>query len=184
MLGLDLSAARLADEERPVRRALVVLPPRHMTAAPRHRQSRSARLRGQLRPSDDRLAPIAGRGHSPAHHPPADHLSASPRAGRSPARHRRRASPRRHASLHLMALELRRRRAGRQSSGRPGGRCSAPSESVRPRVLLPPPPPLSTRCPCVVRVALCMCMSYVCGLLYVTLEPLSMISRPVLGFGW
>ena len=28
MLGLDLSAARLADEERPVRRALVVLPPR------------------------------------------------------------------------------------------------------------------------------------------------------------
>ena len=53
MLGLDLSAARLADEERPVRRALVVLPPRHMTAAPRHRQSRSARLRGQLRPSDD-----------------------------------------------------------------------------------------------------------------------------------
>ena len=56
MLGLDLSAARLADEERPVRRALVVLPPRHMTAALRHRQSRSARLRGQLRPSDDRLA--------------------------------------------------------------------------------------------------------------------------------
>ena len=99
LLGLDLSAARLADEERPVRRALVVLPPRHMTAALRHRQSRSARLRGQLRPSDDRLAPIAGRGHSPAHHPPADHLSASPRAGRSPARHRRRASPRRHASL-------------------------------------------------------------------------------------
>ena len=48
--------ARLADEERPVRRALVVLPPRHMTAALRHRQSRSARLRGQLRPSDDRLA--------------------------------------------------------------------------------------------------------------------------------
>ena len=46
--------ARLADEERPVR-ALVVLPPRHMTAALRHRQSRSARLRGQLRPSDDRL---------------------------------------------------------------------------------------------------------------------------------
>ena len=31
-------------------------------------------------------------------------------------------------------------RSGRQSSGRPGGRCSAPSESVRPRVLLPPPP--------------------------------------------
>ena len=28
-----------------------------------------------------------------------------------------------------------------QSSGRPGGRCSAPSESVRPRVPLPPPPP-------------------------------------------
>mmetsp|Transcript_37883 Transcript_37883/g.125552 ORF Transcript_37883/g.125552 Transcript_37883/m.125552 type:complete len:164 (+) Transcript_37883:57-548(+) len=45
----------MADEERPVQRALVVLPPRHMTAAPRHRQSRSARLRGQQRPSDDRL---------------------------------------------------------------------------------------------------------------------------------
>ena len=45
---------------------------------------------------------------------------------------------------HLTALELRRQtaRSGRQSSGRPGGRCSAPSESVRPRVLLPPPPPL------------------------------------------
>ena len=106
MLGLDLSAARLADEERPVRRALVVLPPRHMTAALRHRQSRSARLRGQLRPSDDRLAPIAGRGHSPAHHPPADHLSASLRAGRSPARHRRRASPRRHACPHLASRAL------------------------------------------------------------------------------
>ena len=61
-------------------------------------------------------------------------------------------------------------RSGRQSSGRPGGRCSAPSESVRPRVLLPPPPPRSTRCPCVVRVALCMCMSYVCGLICHTLS--------------
>ena len=28
-----------------------------------------------------------------------------------------------------------------RSSGRPGGRCSAPSEPVRPRVPLPPPPP-------------------------------------------
>ena len=145
--GLHLSAARLADEERPVRRALVVLPPRHMTAAPRHRQSRSARLRGQQRgrATNGSSSPIAGRGHSPAHHPPADHLSASPRAGRSPARHHRRAPPRRHASLHLTALELRpaqTARSGRQSSGRPGGRCSAPSESVRPRVPLPPPPPL------------------------------------------
>jgi hypothetical protein len=184
MLGLDLSAARLADEERPVRRALVVLPPRHMTAALRHRQSRSARLRGQLRPSDDRLAPIAGRGHSPAHHPPADHLSASPRAGRSPARHRRRASPRRHASSHLTALELRRQtaRSGRQSSGRPGGRCSAPSESVRPRVLLPPPPPLHPVPVC--RESCFVYVYVVCVWTYVTLEPLCMISRPVLGFGW
>ena len=197
-----------------------------MTAALRHRQSRSARLRGQLRPSDDRLAPIAGRGHSPTHHPPADHLSASPRAGRSPARHRRRASPRRHASLRLTALELRRsarswqteqrpprrsllrpvrtrpparaaaaaaavtasparhrrrasprrhaslrltalelrrRRArGRRSSGRPGGRCSAPSESVRPRVLLPPPPPLH---PVPVCRESCFVHVYGCGLI-------------------
>ena len=109
--GLDLSAARLADEERAVRRALVVLPPRHMTAASRHQQSRSARLRGQLRPSDDRLVSDRWARSLSGHHPPPDHLSASPRAGRSPARHRRRASPRRHASLHLTALELRRRRA-------------------------------------------------------------------------
>ena len=31
-----LECRSMADEERPVRRALVVLPPRHMTAAPRH----------------------------------------------------------------------------------------------------------------------------------------------------
>ena len=101
-----VSAVRLADEERPVRRALVVLPPRNMTAASRHRQSRSAR---------------------------------------------------RHASLRLTALELRRRRArGRRSSGRPGGRCSAPSEPVRPRVPLPPPPPLHPIPVCRESNALCM----------------------------
>ena len=57
-------------------------------------------------------------------------------------------------------------RSGRQSSGRPGGRCSAPSESVRPRVLLPPPPPLHPvpvcRESCFVYVYV---MSYVCGLM-------------------
>ena len=159
--GLHLSAARLADEERPVRRALVVLPPRHMTAAPRHRQSRSARLRGQQRgrATNGSSSPIAGRGHSPAHHPPADHLSASPRAGRSPARHRRRAPPRRHASLHLTALEL--RRDGRR-------RALADRAAAAQAVAAPPRPNpsaracrcrrrrRSTRCPSVVRVMLCV----------------------------
>ena len=145
MLGLDLSAARLADEERPVRRALVVLPPRHMTAAPRHQQSRSARLRGQLRPSDDRL--VSDRwarslsGPSPACRSPVRLAARGPLAC-SPPPPRVPAPPR--FPVHLTALELRRQtaRSGRQSSGRPGGRCSAPSESVRPRVPLPPPPPL------------------------------------------
>ena len=73
-------------------------------------------------------------------------------------RHHRRVSPRRHASLHLTALELRKQtaRSGRQSSGRPGGRCSAPSEPVRPRVPLPPPPPLHPIPVCRESNALCM----------------------------
>ena len=68
MLGLDLSAARLADEERPVRRALVVLPPRHMTAAP----DTNSRAPHAFEVSFGRAtiigssSPIAGRGHSPA----------------------------------------------------------------------------------------------------------------------
>ena len=157
LLRAHLSAARLADEERPVRRAFVVLPPRHMTAAPRHRQSRSARLRGQLRPSDDRLAPIAGRGHSPAHHPPADHLSASPRAGRSPARHRRRASPRRHASLHLTALRRRRALADRAAAAQAVAAPPRPSPSAR--ACHCRRRRRSTRSPCVVRV---YCLSEKC----------------------
>ena len=125
-----------------------------MTAAPRHRQSRSARLRGQLRPSDDRLAPIAGRGHSPAHHPPADHLSASPRAGRSPARHRRRASPRRHASLHLTALRRRRALADRAAAAQAVAAPPRPSPSAR--ACHCRRRRRSTRSPCVVRVMLCV----------------------------
>ena len=156
-----LPSARLADEERPVRRALVVLPPRHMTAALRPRQSRSARLRGQLRPSDDRLAPIAGRGHSPAHHPPADHLSASPRAGRSPARHRRRASPRRHASLHLTALELRRRRALADRAAAAQAVAAPPRPNPSARACRCRRRRRSTRCPCVVSES---CFVYVYGL--------------------
>ena len=180
MLGLDLSAARLADEERPVRRALVVLPPRHMTAALRHRQSRSARLRGQLRPSDDRLASDRWArslsGPSPACRSPVRLAARGPLAC-SPPPPRVPAPPR--FPVHLTALELRRQtaRSGRQSSGRPGGRCSAPSESVRPRVLLPPPPPLHPvpvcRESCFVHVCMCrMCVwafmshlsLYLCGL--------------------
>ena len=44
----------------------------------------------------------------------------------------------------------------RRSSGRPGGHCSAPSESARPRVPLPPAPPLHTLPVCRERYALCM----------------------------
>ena len=161
--------ARLADEERPVRRALVVLPPRHMTAALRHRQSRSARLRGQLRPSDDRLV-FSDRwarslsGPSPACRSPVRLAARGPLAC-SPPPPRVPAPPR--FPVHLTALELRRQtaRSGRQSSGRLGGRCSAPSESVRPRVLLPPPPPLhpvavcreSLLCACVCRMCVDLC---------------------------
>ena len=112
MLGLDLSAARLADEERPVRRALVVLPPRHMTAAPRHRQSRSARLRGQLRPSDDRLASDRWArslcGPSPACRSPVRLAARGPLAC-SPPPPRFPAPPR--FPVHLTALELRRQTA-------------------------------------------------------------------------
>ena len=72
---------------------------RHMTAAPRQQQSRSARLRGQLRPSDDRL--VSDRwarslsGPSPACRSPVRLAARGPLA----CSHRRRASRRRHASL-------------------------------------------------------------------------------------
>ena len=175
-------SARLADEERPVRRALVVLPPRHMTAALRHRQSRSARLRGQLRPSDDRL--VSDRwarslsGPSPACRSPVRLAARGPLAC-SPPPPRFPAPPR--FPVHLTALELRSpqtARSGRQSSGRPGGRCSAPSESVRPRVLLPPPPPLHPVPVC--RESCFVYVYVVCVWTYVTLEPLSSVydSRP------
>ena len=121
MLGLDLSAARLADEERPVRRALVVLPPRHMTAALRHRQSRSARLRGQLRPSDDRLV-FSDRwarslsGPSPACRSPVRLAARGPLAC-SPPPPRFPAPPR--FPVHLTALELRTDGALWQTEQRP-----------------------------------------------------------------
>ena len=159
---------RLADEERPVQRALVVLPPRHMTAAPRHQQSRSARLRGQLRPSDDRL--FSDRwarslsGPSPACRSPVRLAARGPLAC-SPPPPRVPAPPRFPAPDGARAAQT--ARSGRQSSGRPGGRCSAPSESVRPRVLLPPPPPLHP-----VPVCRESCFVYV-YVVYVTLEPLS-----------
>ena len=52
-------------------------------------------------------------------------------------------------------------RSGRQSSGRPGGRCSASSKSVRPRVPLPPPPPLLHPIP-VCRESCIVCVYVVC----------------------
>ena len=120
MLGLDLSAARLPDEERPVRRALVVLPPRHMTAALRHRQSRSARLRGQQRPSDDRLASDRWArslsGPSPACRSPVRLAARGPLAC-SPPPPRVPAPPR--FPVHLTALELRTDGALRQTKQRP-----------------------------------------------------------------
>ena len=76
-----------------------------------------------------------------------------------------------HASLHLTALELRRRRALADRACRPGGRCSAPSESVRPRVLLPPPPPLHQTPVC--RES-CFVHVYGCGLIPCQLSHLSL----------
>ena len=184
MLGLDLSAARLADEERPVRRALVVLPPRHMTAAPRHQQSRSARLRGQLRPSDDHRLVFSDRwarslsGPSPACRSPVRLAARGPLAC-SPPPPRVPAPPR--FPVHLTALRRRRALADRAAAAQAVAAPPRPNPSAR--ACCCRRRRRSTRCPCVVRVALCMCMSCVCGLI-VTLEPLSMISRPVLGFGW
>ena len=134
MLGLDLSAARLADEERPVRRALVVLPPRHMTAALRHRQSRSARLRGQLRPSDDRLV-FSDRwarslsGPSPACRSPVRLAARGPLAC-SPPPPRVPAPPR--FPVHLTALELRTDGALWQTEQRPLGRLLLRPVRIRP----------------------------------------------------
>ena len=131
--GLDLSAARLADEERPVRRALVVLPPRHMTAAPRHRQSRSARLRGQQRPSDDRL--VSDRwarslsGPSPACRSPVRLAARGPLAC-SPPPPRVPAPPR--FPVHLTALELRTDGALRQTEQRPPRRSLLRPVRIRP----------------------------------------------------
>ena len=133
MLGLDLSAARLADEERPVRRALVVLPPRHMTAALRHRQSRSARLRGQLRPSDDRLASDRWArslsGPSPACRSPVRLAARGPLAC-SPPPPRFPAPPR--FPVHLTALELRTDGALRQTEQRPPRRSLLRPVRIRP----------------------------------------------------
>ena len=84
-----------------------------MTAALRHRQSRSARLRGQLRPSDDRLV-FSDRwarslsGPSPACRSPVRLAARGPLAC-SPPPPRVPAPPR--FPVHLTALELRRRRA-------------------------------------------------------------------------
>ena len=131
--GLDLSAARLADEERPVRRALVVLPPRHMTAAPRHRQSRSARLRGQQRPSDDRLASDRWArslcGPSPACRSPVRLAARGPLAC-SPPPPRFPAPPR--FPVHLTALELRTDGALRQTEQRPPRRSLLRPVRIRP----------------------------------------------------
>ena len=133
MLGLDLSAARLADEERPVRRALVVLPPRHMTAALRHRQSRSARLRGQQRPSDDRLASDRWArslsGPSPACRSPVRLAARGPLACSPPPPHVP-APPR--FIVHLTALELRTDGALRQTEQRPPRRSLLRPVRVRP----------------------------------------------------
>ena len=164
MLGLDLSAARLADEERPVRRALVVLPPRHMTAALRHRQSRSARLRGQQRPSDDRLASDRWArslcGPSPACRSPVRLAARGPLAC-SPPPPRVPAPPR--FPVHLTALRRRRALADRAAAAQAVAAPPRPNPSAR--ACCCRRRRRSTRCPCVVRVALCMCMSYVCGLM-------------------
>ena len=178
----DLPSARLADEERPVRRALVVLPPRHMTAAPRHRQSRSARLRGQLRPSDDRLASDRWArslsGPSPACRSPVRLAARGPLAC-SPPPPRVPAPPR--FPVHLTALRRRRALADRAAAAQAVAAPPRPNPSAR--ACCCRRRRRSTRLPCVVRVS--FVHVYVeCVWTYVTLEPLSMISRPVLGFGW
>ena len=158
-------------KERPVRRALVVLPPRHMTAALRHRQSRSARLRGQLRPSDDRL--VSDRwarslsGPSPACRSPVRLAARGPLAC-SPPPPRVPAPPR--FPVHLTALRRRRAQADRAAAAQAVAAPARPNPSAR--ACCCRRRRRSTRCPCVVRVALCMCMGVD---LYVTLEPLPMI---------
>ena len=126
-------SARLVDEERPVRRALVVLPPRHMTAALRHRQSRSARLRGQLRPSDDRLASDRWArslsGPSPACRSPVRLAARGPLAC-SPPPPRVPAPPR--FPVHLTALELRTDGALWQTEQRPPRRSLLRPVRIRP----------------------------------------------------
>ena len=156
--------ARLADEERPVRRALVVLPPRHMTAAPRHRQSRSARLRGQLRPSDDRLASNRWArslsGPSPACRSPVRLAARGPLAC-SPPPPRVPAPPR--FPVHLTAL--RRRRALADTAAAAQAVAAPPRPNPSARACCCRRRRRSTRCPCAVRVALCMCHVYGCGLI-------------------
>jgi len=185
MLGLDLSAARLADEERPVRRALVVLPPRHMTAAPRHRQSRSARLRGQQRPSDNRLASDRWArslsGPSPACRSPVRLAARGPLAC-SPPPPRFPALPRFPAPDGARAAQTAR---SWQTEQRPPSCADGAlwQRAAAAQAVAAPPSPnpsaracccrrrrRSTRLPCVVRVCfvhvhMCMCMSYVCGLM-------------------
>ena len=155
MLGLELSAARLADEERPVPRALVVLPPRHMTAAPRHRQSRSARLRGQLRPSDDRLASDRWArslsGPSPACRSPVRLAARGPLAC-SPPPPRVPAPPR--FPVHLTALRRRRALADRAAAAQAVAAPPRPNPSAR--ACRCRRRRRSTRSPCVVRVMLCV----------------------------
>ena len=155
--GLDLSAARLADEERPVR-ALVVLPPRHMTAALRHRQSRSARLRGQLRPSDDRLV-FSDRwarslsGPSPACRSPVRLAARGPLAC-SPPPPRVPAPPRFPAPDRARAGRRRRALADRAAAAQAVAAPPRPSPSAR--ACHCRRRRRSTRSPCVVRVMLCV----------------------------
>ena len=121
----------------PVGCVIVVLPPRHMTdavtAAPRHRQSRSARLRGQQRPSDDRLASDRWArslsGPSPACRSPVRLAARGPLAC-SPPPPRVPAPPR--FPVHLTALELRTDGALWQTEQRPPRRSLLRPVRVRP----------------------------------------------------
>ena len=120
-----------------------------MTAALRHRQSRSARLRGQLRPSDDRLV-FSDRwarslsGPSPACRSPVRLAARGPLAC-SPPPPRVPAPPR--FPVHLTALRRRRALADRAAAAQAVAAPPRPKPSVRAcrcrrrrRSTLSPPP--------------------------------------------